>query len=181
MGQHLGGGQEPDRLNVLGPALGGGVKDPHGVHLVSEELHPDGAVHAGGKHVQDSPPEGELAHPIHLFTPDISGGGQLLRQPIQVPHGPHPQLLAAALQRLGRNGPLEQALHRGHQEGVLPFGQLPQQSQPPVLPLAGDRGGVVKGEVPGAQHRDRDPGEGGQVLGQPGPLPPGKAPAGARL
>ena len=52
-------------------------------------------------------------------------------------------------------------------KGELPLGQRPHQGQPPVLPLAGEGGGVVEGEVPGAQHRDGNPGKGGQVPGQP--------------
>ena len=171
MGQYLGGGQQQRLLNVFRPPLGGGVKLAHGVDLVVKELAPHRLVHQGREHVQDAAPQGELAHALHLPAPDVPGGGQVLGQLVQIADAADAQLPAAPLQRVPGHGPLEKALHRGHQEGVFPLGQPPHQRQPPVLPLAGEGGGVVEGEVPGAQHRDSRSGEGGQVPGQLLPLP----------
>ena len=166
----LGGGEEEGGLDVFRPALGGGVKDPHGVHLIPEEFRPDRAVHAGRKYVQNPAPKGELANPLHLLAPDVPGGGQGFGQLVQLEAAAQLQFQAAPFQQRPGHGPLEQSFHGGHQEGVFPAGQPLYQGQPPVLPLAGEGGGVVEGEVPGTQHGDARPDESPQVSGQLLPL-----------
>ena len=84
---------------------------------------------------------------------------------LQVGGLPHRQGSAGTFQRLRRKGALEQGLHGGHQAGDLPPGQAVEEAEPPVLPLAGDRGDVVEQEGAGGQHRNLPSGEEGQVPG----------------
>ena len=90
---------------------------------------------------------------------------------LQVGGLPHRQGSAGTFQRLRRKGALEQGLHGGHQAGDLPPGQAVEEAEPPVLPLAGDRGDVVEQEGAGGQHRNLPSGEEGQVPGHPARLP----------
>ena len=65
------GGEEGDGLPLGGAPLGDGVKQAQGVDLIPPELDPHRQVQAGGEHVQDAPPQGELAHPLHLVAPGV--------------------------------------------------------------------------------------------------------------
>ena len=188
VGQHLRRGQQQGVVHVLRPPLGGGVEGTHGVDLVPPELRPDGVFHAGAEHVQNAPAQGKLAHPLHLVAPDVAHSGQLLGHGVQVAAVPGLQLQPGSGQGLGGDGVLGQGLRRGHQEGHLPPGQAVQQSQPPVLPLAGHRGPGVEGEGPGGEHGHLRPRKGGHVPGQSAGLslvgahghhrPPGHQPKG---
>ena len=171
LGQGLRRGQEDGPVHVLGAPLGGGIKGPHGVQLVPPELRPDGGGHGGGKYVQDAPPQGKLARPLHLVTADVAGGGEGLSELVQVGLLPRLQHGAGRVQHLGGQGALLESLHRGHQTGELPVAELPQQGQPSVLPLAGDSGDAVEHEGAGGEHRDLPSSEIGQVPGHPPGLP----------
>ena len=50
-GQKLAHREELRPVQLACPPLGGHVEQPHGVHVPVPELHPDGAVHAGGEHI----------------------------------------------------------------------------------------------------------------------------------
>ena len=171
LGQHLGHGQDVAALEVLHPALGGGVEGPHGVQLVPEELAADGVVPGGGKEVQDAPPQGELAHAFHLVAPDVAGGGEGVGQLVQVVGLPHPEGVDGLKEEGFGQGPLEEGLRGGHHQGCLPLGHGPEDGEPPVLPLPGDHGGVVEGELPAGEEADLFAGEGAEVLGQALGLP----------
>ena len=80
LGQHLGGGQNLSLPDVVRPPLGGHVEEAHGVHLVAEELHPDGRALRGGEEVQNAAPQSELAHALHLVAPGVPRGCQGLGQ-----------------------------------------------------------------------------------------------------
>ena len=75
-GEDLPGGEKGDGLPLGGPPLGHRVEEAHGVDLVPPEFQPDGEVQAGGEHVQDAPPQGELPRPLHLVAPAVAGGGE---------------------------------------------------------------------------------------------------------
>ena len=80
LGEHLGGGEDAGLVQLDRPPLGGNIKEAHGVHLVPEQLHPYWLGVGGGEEVQNAPPQGELAHPLHLLAPGVAGGGQGLGQ-----------------------------------------------------------------------------------------------------
>ena len=171
MGQALGGGEEQDPFDVVGPALGGRVEGPHGVHLVPEEVNTHRLFHAGGKHVGDAAPHGKLAHALHLVAAGIPGGGEEVCQCVEGAALAGGQLQTGPLQGGGVQGTLEEAFHGRHQEGhALPL-EAGEQGQPPLLPLVGDGHAAVEVEGPGAQDGGGLPGEGGQILGQPCGLP----------
>ena len=91
------GVQQQHLPDVFRPTLCNGVKYPHGVDLVVEELTPHRLIHQGGKHVQNAAPEGKLAHTLHLAAADIPGGRQAVRQISQVCSVPCPQCEGKAL------------------------------------------------------------------------------------
>ena len=164
LGEHLGGRQDLRLADVLCAPLGTRVEESQGVHLVPEELRPHRPGLGGGKEIQDAAPQGKLAHALHLLAPGVARGGESPGQLGQVAALPHPQHLGGlGEQGLGK-GALEQGLHGAHQQGALPRRQSAQHAQPPVLPLAGDHGRVVKGKLPGLQGAHRLAGKGGQVL-----------------
>ena len=169
-GQHLPGGEEGDGLPLGGAPLGDGVEETQGVDLIPPELQAHGEVQAGGEHVQDAPPQGELAHPLHLVAPGVprldQEVGDLL-QPAGLAGG---ELPAVAGKDVRGQGALEQPLDGGHQDGAVPPGQPGQDLQPLVLPLAGGCP-RVKQKVPGGKEGDLPPGEGGQVPGHAPGLP----------
>lgn len=75
------------------------------------------------------------------------------------------ELAAAGGEDRGGHGPLEQALHGGHQHRTVPPVEPGQNFQALVLPLAGGGPGV-KEEVPGGENRHLRPGEGAEVSRQ---------------
>ena len=169
-GQHLPGGQEGDGLPLGGAPLGHGVEEAQGVDLVPPELHPHRQVQAGGEHVQDAPPQGELAGALHLVTPGVARLDQEVGHLLQLAHLAHGELPAVAGKDVRGQGALEQPLDGGHQDGAVPPGQPGQDLQPLVLPLAGGRPGVEQ-KVPGGEEGNLPPGEGGQVPGHAPGLP----------
>ena len=171
LGQHLGGGEDLRRADVLHPPLGVRVEEAHGVDLVAEELHPHGLGLGRGKEVQDAAPQGELASALHLLAPGVARGGEGLGQLVEVVALPHAQHPGGPLQQGLGQGALEDGLRRAHQQGALPRRQGPEDGEPPVLVLPGHHGGVVEGELPGGQGAHLLPRQGGQIPGHPLGLP----------
>ena len=104
----------------------------------------------GSRHPR-SRPAGQTVPRLPPVAPAVPGGGQCLSQLVQVIAPPGPQLRPGPVQLLRGQGPLKQSLHRRHQQGHLPRRHGPHQGQPPVLPLAGDSGRVVKDVGPGGR------------------------------
>ena len=145
-------------------------KDPHAVQLVPPELHPDRLGRGRGEEVQDATPEGKLARALHLLAPGVAGGGETVAEVVEVVGLPHLQGETGLLQGGGGQGALQKALHRGHHHRGLALGHGPKNRQPLVLPLVGDGGGGVEGELPARQLEHRGAQQGLQVPGQLGPL-----------
>ena len=80
----LPGGKEGAGLPLGGAPLGHRVEEAHGVDLVPPELHAHRQVQAGGEHVQNAPPQGELAGSLHLVAAGVPGGDQEIGQIIQI-------------------------------------------------------------------------------------------------
>ena len=171
MGQHLGGGQQQRLLDVPGPALGGGVKLPHGVNLIVKELTPHRLVHQGGKHVQNAAPQGELAHALHLAAAGISGGQQPLGQVPQVHPLPQAQGNSQTLEKIRRQGPGQQRIGSGHGQGRPPLRQGVQRRQAAPLPLPGTHRPGPQAPLPAQQQHRLLPGGSAQVSGQGSGLP----------
>ena len=171
LGQHLRRRQDLRRAEILDAPLGVGIEEAHGVDLVPEELHPDGLGVGRGEKVQDAPPQGELAHALHLLAAGVARGGQGAGQLPQVVPLSHPQNLGRLGQQGFGNGALENGLHRTDQQGALPRRQGPQGGQPPVLVLPGHHRGVVEGELPGRECAHLLPRQGGQIPGHALGLP----------
>ena len=157
-------------LPVFRPALTGGVKQTHGVDLISKKFASNRPVVSRGEKVQNTAPQSKLARALHLLTAGISRGGKAFGQLRQVMDLPHAQGLCRLGQQCFREGPLEEGIHSGHDQRRPPGGHGPENGEPPVLPLAGDHGGIVEGKLPGGQPKDRLPGQSGQVLPQTGGL-----------
>ena len=169
--EDLGGGEDVRLPQVLHPALAVRVEEAHGVDLVAEELEPHRLGVGRGEEVQNSAPQGELAHALHLLAAGVArrseGGGQLLqRAPVPGAEGP-----AGFGQERRGNGALEEGLHRRHSEGALSRQEGGEGREPPVLVLPGDHRRVVEGKLPGKQALHPLPGEGGEVPGQAFGLP----------
>ena len=171
LGQHLGGGQDLRLADVLDAPLGVRVEEAHGIHFVPEELHTHRLLMGGREEVQNAPPQGKLAHALHLLAPGVPGGGEGFGKLVQVMGLPHPHHLGGLGEQGLGDGALEEGLYRTHQQGALPRRQRPQDGQPPVLILPGYHRRVVEGELPGGQGGHLLPGEGGQVLLHPLGLP----------
>ena len=127
-----------------------------------------GAELVGMEDLADQIKKGEMNFDVVIASPDAM---RVVGQLGQVLALADFQSEAILLQRLWRKGALEQALHRGYQEGKPPRGQLLHQGQPPVLPLAGDGGGIVEGKGARGKNRHLLTYEGSQIPGQPFPLP----------
>ena len=163
LGQHLGGGQNAHFGAVFRSSLGVDVKKPHGVHFVAEKLHPDGVPLGRGEEIQNAAPQGKLAHALHLLTPAVSGGHQNFCQFLQIVAFSDAQGAAGLPQILRRHGPLEQSFHSGHQNGAFFIQKVLKQGQPLMFPRAGRRCRLMKGELPGGEHRRFLPGEAPQI------------------
>ena len=81
----------------------------------------------------------------------------------------HLELAAGLGQGLLGQGALEQALYRGHQQGTGPAGQLGQDGQALLLPLAAGGAGVEE-KVPRREDGDLFAQKGAQVPGGPAGL-----------
>ena len=84
LGQSLCGREKDGGGDILRPALGGGVEQPHGVDLVPPELRPHRRFRRRREHVQQVAAQGELSRSLHLVASGISGGHQPSRQLFQV-------------------------------------------------------------------------------------------------
>ena len=166
-GEHLVHRQEHRPVDLGDAPLGGHVEQAHGVHIGVPELHPHRVLLSGGEHVQNAAPQGELTHTLHLLAPGVAQRGQPVGQLVQVVAAPGFQRDGVLPQQLRRQGALEQALHRGGDEGSIPLAHLPEGGQPPVLPLAGSGGPIPEQKLPGGEQSGGGAGESGVVRRQP--------------
>ena len=97
LGQSFRRGEQDGFGDVGGPPLGGRVKDPHGVDLISPEFRPHWSLCRRGVHIQNPTSEGELPRPFHLIAPGVPGGGELIGQGVQA---------VLSLQLQGEGGPV---------------------------------------------------------------------------
>ena len=72
--------QHCNRLHILRPPLGAGVKIPHGIQLISEKLRPDRLPLRRRIQVQDSAPEGKLTGAFHHGGTAVAHGNQASQQ-----------------------------------------------------------------------------------------------------
>ena len=170
-GEELAHREEHGPLQPSRPALGGYVEGAHGVHVPVPELYAHRVVHAGGKHVQDAAPQGELAHPLHLLAPGIAQGGQPVRQLVRVIAAGGVHLHHMGGQRPGGEGALEQPLHRGGDEPGPALGHGVEGGKALVLPLAGGHRAVVEQKFPRPHHDGGYARQRRHVGAQPGALP----------
>ena len=57
--------------HVFRPPLGAGVEQSQRVDLIVEKLAPHRLLHQGGEHIQNTAPQSELAHALHLIAAAI--------------------------------------------------------------------------------------------------------------
>ena len=69
--QHLRRRQQQRRGDVFRPPLGAGVEQSQRVDLIVEKLAPHRLLHQGGEHIQNTAPQSELAHALHLIAAAI--------------------------------------------------------------------------------------------------------------
>ncbi len=69
--QHLRRRQQQRRGDVFGPPLGAGVEQSQRIDLIVEKLAPHWLLHQGGEHIQNTAPQSELAHALHLIAAAI--------------------------------------------------------------------------------------------------------------
>lgn len=75
--------------------------------------------------------------PLHLVAPGVPRPNQKVGEPLRLTDLAHMELAAAGGEDRGGHGPLEQALHGGHQHRTVPPVEPGQNFQALVLPLAG--------------------------------------------
>ena len=56
---------------IFRPPLGAGVEQSQRVDLIVEKLAPHRLLHQGGEHIQNTAPQSELAHALHLIAAAI--------------------------------------------------------------------------------------------------------------
>ena len=66
------------------------------------------------------PPQGETALSLHLVAPGVPRPNQKVGEPLRLTDLAHMELAAAGGEDRGGHGPLEQALHGGHQHRTVP-------------------------------------------------------------
>ena len=69
--QHLRRRQQQRRGDVFRPPLGAGVEQSQRIDLIVEKLAPHWLLHQGGEHIQNTAPQSELAHALHLIAAAI--------------------------------------------------------------------------------------------------------------
>ena len=57
--------------HVFRPPLGAGVEPPQRVDFIVKEFAPHRLLHQGGEHIQNTAPQSELAHALHLIAAAI--------------------------------------------------------------------------------------------------------------
>ena len=163
-GGRLGHGQEDGLLNVLRAPLGDGVEEAHGVQLVAPELGPDGIVAGRGVDVQDTAPDGELAHALHQGGAGVARRREPLGQVVETVGRAGFQPDGGGEQDGPWHGPQAQSVQGCHQQGRFALGQVVELPQALLLPAPGDHGGVVEGQLPGGE-------DGGRLAQERGQLP----------
>ena len=116
--------QHCDFLHILRPTLGVGVEVAHGIQLVSKELHPDRLPLRRGKQVQDSPPEGKLAGPLHHGGAAVAHGHQAGQQLLHRNLNPQTQLKGGGKQGALGHSPEAHGLPGENLEPGLAFSQI---------------------------------------------------------
>ena len=69
--QHLRRRQQQCGGYIFRPPLGAGVEQSQRVDLIVEKLAPHRLLHQGGEHIQNTAPQSELAHALHLIAAAI--------------------------------------------------------------------------------------------------------------
>ena len=155
--QHLTGGGKIDLFQRTVPPLGQQVEGGEGVYLVVPVLHTGGLAHIGGVDVHDVAPDAELSRAVHLTAPHVSGGEEPLHQRFAVVDHAGLEGEGVFLELVLRHSVLEQGLG-GDADGVQPSArQRAQHRQTPVLVLAARAFDGAEHEVPGREHRRREP------------------------
>ena len=155
--QHLTGGRKIDLFQRTVPPLGQQVEGGKGVYLVVPVLHTGGLAHIGGVDVHDVAPDAELSRAVHLTSPHVSGGEEPLHQRFAVVDHAGLEGEGVFLELVLRHSVLEQGLG-GDADGVQPSArQRAQHRQTPVLVLAARAFDGAEHEVPGREHRRREP------------------------
>jgi hypothetical protein len=148
-------GDEPGGREPAHRALGLRVELPEGVHLVPEELDPDGVIPGEGVDVHDPPPEGDLAgeaHELDRLEPlrDETSHEVLWREGVASGEGE-----GLGADGLGRGDPLGEGVHAGDDdpcEALLePLEDVCAADEGVVL---GDLVGVVGGVAGGGEEED---------------------------
>ena len=69
--QHLRRRQQQCGGYIFRPPLGTGVEQSQRIDLIVEKLAPHRLLHQGGEHIQNTAPQSELAHALHLIAAAI--------------------------------------------------------------------------------------------------------------
>ena len=167
--QHLTGGGKIDLFQRTVPPLGQQVEGGEGVYLVVPVLHTGGLAHIGGVDVHDVAPDAELSRAVHLTSPHVSGGEEPFHQRLAVVDHAGLEGEGVFLEFVLRHSVLEQGFG-GDADGVQPSArQCAQHRQTPVLVLAARAFDGAEHEVPGREHRRREP-QRLEVVGEMGGL-----------
>ena len=159
VGQELACRRKGGRADRLRHALGVGVKEPHAVDLVAEQLYAQGvgaveqlavAVKVGavrGINVQNAAAQGELSGTVHQIHACKAGFGQACGKAGKI----QPLLLAdlqgGVAQTLRRDGVAEQGVGGGD-DGVVASREKPGQHAKPLMLVLMGGGNVIEGEIP---------------------------------
>ena len=160
--------QQDEAFRVVCAALGHGVEEAHGVHLVAEELHTDRRVVGRRKDIQNAAPHGKLSHALHQRAPAVAHFDQPRTEVLQGKAGADFQGQGRGKEAASGQSADAEGVPGGDEQPLLPTGQVVEQTQPLLLPAAGDGRGAVKGQIPGGQDGDLRVQKGGQLrLGAP--------------
>ena len=164
--QHLRRRQQQRRAHIGRPPLGSGVESPHRVDLVIKEFTPHRLVHQRREHVQDTAPQGELAHALHLSAPSIARGEEPVRQRRQIRLSAHLQRDGQGGQKRRRHRPLHQRVRGSDHRPGIPPGQGVEGRQTAPLPLPGDHGPRPQLPLPAQKQHRRPAQQGLQIARQ---------------
>ncbi len=149
--QSLGSREEGEALDTPAGPLIGGIKTPHRLDLIPEEIEPQGLFLASGKQVDNAATNGELAPVVHGIGPHITIGLQHLGEPRNRDPLLGRQLRDQLPHTKRRQRPLRQRIER-RQDKLRPLGLTLQRikSRQPRRSRAQRRTGPVIGKaVPG--------------------------------
>ena len=149
-GQHLGRGQDGERLDVLRAALGRKVEFAHRVHLVVEELDAHGRAQ-GRVNIQNTAAQGELSDALDRFCARVAAFDELFGKCVQIKARTGSDLRHCAVQRVRRQRALHQTVDRGDEDGSLSGGKTTQRADALLLPAV--RGGHAVAQLPFAREK----------------------------